>query len=86
MEMESIEMNLPDAEVNLTNENLTGGNLANEDLTNENLANDEKDLIQELIRQINQIIENSKLRNTERILVIDRFEENLAVCEDRVTR
>lgn len=59
---------------------------SNENLKNENLANDEKNLIQELIRQINQIIENSKIRDTERILVIDRFEENLAVCEDRVTR
>lgn len=77
-----------------------------------NLQNEESNLIRDLIREINQIIENSKshsdeqlcdnqqLRdndqvcnsdelldvNNEQILVIDRFEEDFAVCENRITR
>lgn len=66
-------MELENNEINITNNEV-------------NIAKEESNLIQELIREINQIIENSKLQNNEQILVIDRFEENFAVCENRITR
>lgn len=54
--------------------------VANINISDENKTEKSSNFLQELISNLTQVL------HKERILVIDRIEENIAVCEDRETR
>ena len=66
---------------NIKNHCKTSQNLG---INNKLTANDRDRLMQSFMKKIFEKLE--EFQNKEQLLVIDRFEENIAVCENRETR
>ncbi len=80
--MELIENEACSINRNVKNHGKTSSNIG---INNKLTANDRNRLMQSFMKKIFEKLEESK-NNEQQILVIDRFEDNLAVCENRKTK